>query len=241
MGIVTSKSPGSKMVICHNGKPITINSNAWPAHKAHEDLQGECSNFATTTICNQIWMVRNLDVSTYRNGDLIPEVTDPAAWASLTTGAWCYNYNNPEYGAIFGKLYNWYAVNDPRGLAPEGWHVPSFDEWETLINCLGGEFVAGGKMKQTGTTYWLSPNEGATNESGFTGLPAELRFPDGEFRPPMIFPFVGTNSSWWSTTEYNFNSMIYARHKSVDAFSAGIQNAVDDKRYGYSVRCIRIN
>jgi uncharacterized protein (TIGR02145 family) len=84
-------------------------------------------------------MRENLDVVTYRNGDIIPQVTDPSLWSSLTTGAWCYYNNDANNGGIYGKLYNWYAVNDPRGLAPEGWHVPTDEEWETLTNKLGGE------------------------------------------------------------------------------------------------------
>src|ERR1035437_4904310 len=126
----------------------------------------------SVTICTQSWMLKNLDVSTYRNGDLIPEVTDGSAWSALTAGAWCwYNNDSATNASTYGKLYNWYAVNDPRGLAPTGWHVPSDAEWTTLSTCLGGNAVAGGAMKETGTTHWTSPNTGATNSSGFTGLP----------------------------------------------------------------------
>src|SRR5450759_3473794 len=131
----------------------------------------------SVTICTQVWMLKNLDVSTYRNGDLIPKVTDPTAWSALTTGAWCWCSNDSATNAsTYGKLYNRYAVNDPRGLPPTGWHVPSDAEWNTLITCLGGDpFVAGGAMKETGTTHWQSPNTDATNSSGFTGLPGGLR------------------------------------------------------------------
>src|ERR1035437_8570614 len=125
----------------------------------------------SVTICTQVWMLKNLDVSTYRNGDLIPKVTTTTAWDALTTGAWRWCNNDPAMGVIYGKLYNWYVVNDPRGLAPTGWHVPSDAEWTTLSTCLGGYAVAGGAMKETGTTHWTSPNTGATNSSGFTGLP----------------------------------------------------------------------
>src|SRR5205085_6409714 len=134
-----------------------------------------------------------LSVSTYLNGDTIPSITDPTIWASLTTGAYCY-YNNDSttYAATYGKLYNWYAVNDPRGLAPLGWHIPSDAEWTTLENCLGGSSVAGGAMKETGITYWLSPNTSATNSSGFTGLPGGYRNPsDGSFY------LISSNGIWW--------------------------------------------
>ena len=144
--------------------------------------------YTSLTIGTQQWMDKNLDVATYRNGDLIPYVTDPTTWAALTTGAWCYYNNDPSNNGSYGKLYNWYAVNDPRGLAPVGWHVPTDIEFTTLTTALGGASVAGGKMKVTGTTTtWNSPNTGATNTSGWAGLPGGFRFSGGEFS------FIGTN------------------------------------------------
>ena len=107
------------------------------------DIDG--NTYQTVDICDQTWMKSNLNVSKYRNGDDIPQVTDATQWANLTTGAWCYFQNNTTNGTIYGKLYNWYAVNDPRGLAPNGWHIPSKDEWAVLRNCLGGENLAGGR------------------------------------------------------------------------------------------------
>ncbi|MFZ1783953.1 MAG: fibrobacter succinogenes major paralogous domain-containing protein [Ferruginibacter sp.] len=184
----------------------------------------------SVTICAQVWMLNNLEVTTYRNGDPIPQVTDPTAWAGLTTGAWCYYNNDPAMGAIYGKLYNWYAVDDPRGLAPAGWHVPtSYDEFITLVTCLGGEAVAGGKMKETGTTHWASPNTGATNSSGFTSLPGGLRF-NG------IFDNVGKIGFWWtsstsSPTSAFFHSMYY------DSPLAYRTN--EFMRVGFSVRCLK--
>jgi uncharacterized protein (TIGR02145 family) len=132
-------------------------------------------------IGKQVWMKRNLDVDHYRNGDPIPEVKDPDEWANLKIGAWCYYDNNPANGAIYGKLYNWYAVNDPRGLAPEGWHVSSDEEWKELTNFIGGEELAGGKMKEAGTEHWNNPNLGASNESAFSALPGGWRSIDGTF------------------------------------------------------------
>jgi uncharacterized protein (TIGR02145 family) len=101
----------------------------------------------TVTIGNQIWTSKNLDLATYRNGDLIPQVQDEEAWANLTTGAWCYYKNDTSNGIKYGKLYNWYAVHDSRGLAPKGFHIPTDAEWTTLINYLGGEIDAGTKLK----------------------------------------------------------------------------------------------
>jgi len=165
----------------------------------------DCTTTSTTTaipptpdsFCVTIpgWAITNLNVTTYANGDTIPEVQDPTAWAALTTGAWCSYDNNPANDLIYGKLYNWFAVNDPRGLAPTGYHVPSVTEFNTLITCLGGETIAGGKMKEAGLTHWASPNTGATNSSGFTGLPAGVRASLGAFGN------LGLSGSWWSSTE----------------------------------------
>jgi uncharacterized protein (TIGR02145 family) len=189
------------------------------------------ASIPSVTICTQVWMLKNLDVSTYRNGDLIPQVTDTIQWANLTTGAYCY-YNNDSatYAATYGKLYNWYAVNDPRGLAPTGWHVPSDAEWTTLITCLGGDAVAGGAMKETGTTHWTSPNTGATNSSGFTGLPGGGRNNDG------TFGLVVNAGYWWSSSE-NDTPDAWARYLYYN--DGDIDRTNYNKPYGFSVRCLR--
>ena len=228
----------SKIDVCHKGHTISINLNAWPVHQAHGDLLGECSAILTTTICDQTWMVRNLDVSTYRNGDPIPQVTDPAAWAALTTGAWCYYFNDPAYGPIYGKLYNWYAVTDPRGLAPIGWHVPTEPEWVTLVDCLGGEYIAGGKLKEIGTTHWFDPNIGATNETGFTALPGNIRQNTGDFSPSSNTPFLGIFGFWWTTSE-NPDVPGHGLDKYMIHDSESVQNGGDHKNTGCSVRCVR--
>jgi uncharacterized protein (TIGR02145 family) len=119
------------------------------------DIDGNSYNLVE--IDTQLWISKNLNVSKYRNGDEIPQVQDASEWAALTTGAWCYYENKEENGTTYGKLYNWYAVNDPRGLAPEGFHIPSDEEWNDLIENLGGENVAGGKMKEKGKVHWDEP------------------------------------------------------------------------------------
>jgi uncharacterized protein (TIGR02145 family) len=182
-------------------------------------------------IGTQQWMKENLDVATYRNGDIIPQVTDATAWAALTTGAWCYYNNNPNNGAIFAKLYNWYAVNDSRGLAPAGWHIPTDAEWTTLSTYLGGTTVAGGKMKTPGTTRWISPNTGATNESGFTGLPGGFRYNNGPFGN------AGYAGIWWSATQQDA-TYAWARQLPYDSGSLGRTN-FPNKNGGFSVRCIK--
>jgi uncharacterized protein (TIGR02145 family) len=183
----------------------------------------------TIVIGTQQWMRENLDVMTYRNGDVIPQVTDASAWAGLTTGAWCYYDNDPLKGAIYGKFYNWYAVNDPRGLAPQGWHIPTDAEWTTLSNLLGGSAAAGGKMKTTGTTIWTS-NTNATNESGFSGLPGGERNVDG------TFVNIGSNGGWWSATLYD-PTLAWYRH--LLSNYGNIIRLGNFKDHGYSVRCLR--
>jgi uncharacterized protein (TIGR02145 family) len=195
------------------------------------NMTGGTSPSGTVTICSQDWMTKNLDVATYRNGDPIPKVTDPTAWAALSTGAYCY-YNNDSAtnAAVYGKLYNWYAVNDSRGLAPAGWHIPSQAEWTLLETCLGGWEFAGGAMKETGTTHWVSPNTDATNSSGFTGLPGGVRSSNGSFN------FLGTHGYWWSSTESNAGIAWDRYLVNTDGVSYG---SVEDKKGGFSVRCIR--
>ena len=186
----------------------------------------------TVVIGTQQWMEKNLDVLTYRNGDVIPQVTDATAWAGLTTGAWCWYSNSADNGAIYGKLYNWYAVNDTRGLCPTGWHIPTDAEWTTLNNKLDGDgaLVAGGKMKTTGTTRWASPNTSATNESGYAGLPGGYRTSSGTFLD------VGNGGKWWSATEDNSTS---AGARTLDYGNGDLGRIASNKKGGFSVRCLR--
>ncbi len=137
------------------------------------------NTYKTITIGTQTWMAENLKTTKYRNGDPIPNVTDISEWYHLTTGAYCDYINTPGSDVTYGKLYNWHTVADSRNIAPTGWHVPSDAEWAILIEYLGGSDVAGGKLKETGTTHWYNPTTEATNESGFTGLP-------GGSAPPMV-------------------------------------------------------
>jgi len=187
-------------------------------------------NYPSVLIGAQYWMEKNLEVTTYRNGDPIPYVTDANAWAALTTGAWCYYNNDPANGSLYGKLYNWYAVNDPRGLAPTGWHVSTDDEWTTLSTTLGGDAVAGGKMKVAGTTRWTTPNTGADNSSGFAGLPGGIRDNNGTFSN------VGYNGYWWSSTG---EDATLAWYRFLFYNSGNILRWGFNKRHGFSVRCLR--
>lgn len=199
-----------------------------------ETIYGDELNFINTcpnvTIGTQIWTGCNLNVDTYKDGTPIPEVTDPTAWAGLTTGAWCWYDNSYGNGPIYGKLYNWYAVNDPRGLAPIGYHMPSDAEWTTLTTFLGGESVAGGKMKETGLTHWFTPNTGATNSSGFTALPGGDRSFDGSGSGLGYYGF------WWSSTEFD---TISAVDRSMSYNNDNVNRNYVNKTKGASVRLIK--
>lgn len=192
------------------------------------DIDGNV--YHTVTIGTQVWMVENLKTTKYRDGTSIPNVTDGAAWSSLTTGAYCDYANNPTNYAIYGKLYNWYAATNAHNIAPTGWHVPTDAEWSTLTTYLGGESVAGGKLKEIGTTHWASPNAEATNETGFTALPWGFRYSYG------TFTIVGNHGYWWSSTEdnatYAFNRYMY--------YSSGyVGKNYNKKAGGLYVRCVR--
>ena len=191
----------------------------------------------TTAIPNviigtQTWTLRNLDVAFYNNGDPIPEVQDPTAWAALTTGAWCSYDNNPANDAIYGKLYNWFAVKDiiHGGLVPVGYHLPTLTEWQTLKDYLGGSGIAGGPLKETGLIHWNSPNGGATNSSGFTALPGGFRFLNGAFSN------IGNLGYWWSSTESSTTSAWY---RTLNYLNTNVTTTVNNKADGFSVRCLK--
>lgn len=189
-------------------------------------------NLKTVKIGNQIWMKKNLNISFYQNGDTIPQAKSSVEWRKLNKqkiGAWCYYKWNPEYGEKFGKLYNWYAVNDPRGLAPEGFHIPNNNDWQSLINYLGGKSTAGGMLKDT-LYYWEYPNEGATNESSFSALPAGYCKPNGKFI------YLGMITYFWSKDE-NTDKTAHSYYVIYNRAEARNYHAFKSK--GFSVRCIK--
>ena len=189
------------------------------------------NNIASVAIGTQVWMGKNLNVNHYRNGDKIPQVKDPAKWAKLTTGAWCWYNNDPATGAVYGKLYNWYAIHDPRGLAPSGWHIPTDSEWYVVSSFLGENAKnAGGKMKETGSAHWLDPNVNATNSTGFTALGGGYRENIGQF---AYINFLGY---WWSSTESGTKLAVCRRLHSYGGF---MDRMSYEKQKGFSVRCIK--
>jgi uncharacterized protein (TIGR02145 family) len=176
-------------------------------------------------------MKKNLSVSTYRNGDPIPQVTNPDTWATLTTGAWCWYNNDSANYAVYGKLYNWYAVTDPRGLAPQGWHIPTDAEWTSIVDfCYWNSTNAGGPLKDTGTIYWLPPNTGATNASKFTALPAGQRDVNGTFQ------WVKYYGMFWSATLLNSG---YAWGRELFFSTNYVSRLAFEYKAGLSVRCVK--
>ena len=235
---ITSPAQGL-MIYCTDcgisGEPQYYDGTQW------KNLIGGTATTSTArvTIGTQVWATVNLDVTTYRDGTTIPQVTDPTQWSNLTTGAWCYYNNNSSSGTTYGKLYNWYAVagihdadpNTPnKVLAPTGWHLPTDAEWTTLTNTLGGTTVAGGKLKATGTSLWDTPNTDATNSSGFSGLPG------GSCNSSGTFGNIGIAGYWWSSSQGNISSawLRYLAWNFGDAVSFN-----GNKRHGFSVRCLR--
>ena len=192
------------------------------------------SNAQTVTIGNQVWMTKNLDVATFRNGDPIPEAKSNEEWEKAGENkqpAWCYYDNDPANGEKYGKLYNWYAVNDKRGLTPVGYHIPSDADWTKLTDFLGGEEVAGTKMKsKSGWGYNDGESDNGTNESGFSGLPGGWRNLYGSFSS------IGVYGEWWSSTKYGAN---HAYYRSLSSSQGHVSRYGSVKAEGCSVRCIK--
>lgn len=181
-------------------------------------------------IDSQTWTGCNANTKFYNNGDPIPYVDNSTTWSSLTTGAWCYYNNDSSNESTYGILYNWYAINDPRGIAPVGYHVPTDTEWTTLTTFLGGDSVAGGKMKETGVCHWTNPNIDATNTSLFTALPGGFRNSFGNYNN------ITNYGDWWSSTEVD-PSIAWSRnlfHGTGNAYRVS-----PDKKSGLSLRFIK--
>ena len=214
----------------YNGKSTAV-FNSSVTYGTLTDQDGNI--YKTVTIGTQTWMAENLRTTKYRDGSAISNVTNDIAWQILTTGAYC-NYNNTESVdtiATNGRLYNWYAATDSRNIAPTGWHVPTDAEWTTLITYLGGDSVAGGKMKEIGTTHWASPNTGATNESGFSAVPVGSRIGySGEFSS-LVY-----GDDYWSSTQSEASS---AWNCSLFSDYTYCRLWAYDKTFGSAVRLVK--
>ncbi|MCB9194219.1 MAG: fibrobacter succinogenes major paralogous domain-containing protein [Flavobacteriales bacterium] len=197
------------------------------------DIDGNV--YPIVQIGSQCWLAENLRTSRYRNGDQIPNVTNDSIWSSLSTGAWCFYENNGTYDAMYGKLYNWYVASDTRGVCPLGWHVPTDPEWSLLCDSLGGSNVAGGAMKTTGTIegssgLWHMPNAGATNSSGFSGVPNGYHYTAG------YFSGFGYYSGYWTTSEYSAG---VAWYRNLNYQVESVYQGYGNKKDGLCIRCLR--
>jgi uncharacterized protein (TIGR02145 family) len=200
------------------------------------------NNYPTFKINNQEWMQKNLDVSHFRNGDVIPQVQDDVAWFNAKTPAWCYYENKTANGVIFGKLYNHYAVEDPRGLAPAGWHIPTIAEYTKLLDFLGlsGTNFLGGSLKETGSSHWESPNEGATNISGFTALPGGIRqyTVDNNNNPVSAIFDVKGRAAWFWCSDF-IQADLYRAISMENSYNSNSHISFGAARMGLSIRCIK--
>jgi uncharacterized protein (TIGR02145 family) len=202
-----------------------------PSATSVTDIDGNV--YAIVTIGTQTWMKENLKVTHYRNGDPIPTGLSGAAWGATTSGAIAIYNNDAANNAVYGNLYNWYAAVDTRNIAPPGWHVPSEDERTTLFyGTPGGWDLSGGELKESGTTHWNAPNTGATNASGFTGLPAGNRMDTGDYLN------MGDGGYWWTTTDEGPGS---TDAEAMGLFTNNVYAAQisGSKLVGCSIRCIK--
>lgn len=223
------KEDNNNPVNLTNGKTTAV-FNAGKTYGTITDQDGNI--YKTITIGTQTWMAENLRTTKYRSGKVIPKVIDNSEWTSLTSGAYC-NYKNTESNdtiATYGRLYNWYSVNDSLNIAPKGWHVPTNTEWNILITYLGGESVSGGKLKENGTTHWPSPNTGADKDNDFTALPGGIRDTNG------LFLYANFNGFFWSSSEYD---VLYSMSWVMYNNDSSISNYGYTKNSGLSVRCVK--
>lgn len=208
-GMIISKAAACEAVTDYDGNTYNV-----------VDINGQC------------WIDENLKTTHYNDGTAIPNATNGATWAGLTTGARTYyNFDSTSYAPVYGALYNWYAVETEK-LCPLGWHVPTNAEWTELETYLGGESVAGGKLKEVGTAHWLSPNEGATDEVGFTALPGGYRQASDNFTSINL---VGL---WWTSTIYIYNN-VNSYIKAMSRNNTNVSLTWNTKNLGVSVRCLK--
>lgn len=194
------------------------------------DVEGNV--YPTIKIGQQEWLVENLKTTTYNDGTSIPHVPGNAEWASLSSAAYSWVDDDLANKDLYGALYNWYAV-DSKKLCPGGWSIPSSDSWKPLVNTEGGKLVAGGRMKDVGTTLWRAPNSGATNASGFSARPAGARDLTG------AFVYQGQYAFWWCSDLELLSLPADADFFEVSAGDAVAQSYQSELPTGYSVRCVR--
>lgn len=219
---------------CYSGVMTTIITDLVGISKNIKVEFADCTDpdgkhYKIVKIGDQTWMAENLRTTRLKDSTSIPLVTDDNSWKLLTTGAYCFYENNPAFNNDYGALYNWYAVNSGK-LAPKGWHIPSLDEWSTLVIYLGGPGTAGSKLKERGMTHWTSPNAEATNSTGFTALPGGYRYLEGQFVNMHTFGY------WWISTVYDATNAYFF---SVRKHSGIAETLMFNLQSGFSVRCLK--
>ena len=192
------------------------------------DIDGNVYN--TVSVGARVWLVESLKTTKFTDGTSIPVVTDNASWANLSTAATSDYNNTATNSAVYGKLYNWYAVAGSKKICPTGWHVPSDADWNDQMTALGGTSAAAGKMMEAGTLHWLSPNTSSTNSSGFTALGTGYRNYLGEFKDLKYF------GGFWSSTSIDAT---FASYKGMYSGEASMDNHEVNKKTGLSVRCVK--
>jgi uncharacterized protein (TIGR02145 family) len=190
----------------------------------------EGNSYKTVKIGTQTWMAENLKATRYNDGTSIPQIKGEEEWSDLTEGAYCW-YNNEEalYKDTFGALYNGYAIATGK-ICPVGWHIPAVEEMKGLRESLGDSLKAGGKLKEAGTVHWLAPNKGADNSSGFTALPAGVRYFEGTFSSVLSY------TSFWTVTKVAGDELWYAGLYYADA---ALILDHRNKKHGFSIRCLK--
>ncbi len=231
----TTPNTTSNPISCVDNPSINFTALGTPVGKFSDCIKDVDGNvYKTVTIGTQTWMSENLKVSKYNDGTTIPNITDNTQWQNDTTGTWSYYNNDTVNNSKYGKLYNWFAVsktsNGNKNVCPTGWHIPTDNEWTVLIDYLGGENVAGGKMKEVDTTSWNSPNTDASNTSLFSALPGGFRNDNGGYNS------FGSFGGWWSSSE---GSIYYAWYRSLFNFIGNATRGYYLKEGGLSVRCLR--
>jgi uncharacterized protein (TIGR02145 family) len=235
-GIFTSNLTGLTANTTYHVRAYAVNS-AGTAYgddkefKTDQIKDADGNSYTCVTIGTQTWLVENLKTTKFNNGNSIPLVTENDTWLALITPAYCNYDNDSNNSTVYGRLYNWYAVIDSRGICPVSWHVPSMSEWTTLIDFLGGVGVAGSKLKETGTTHWASPNADATNESGFTALPGGSR--------GAGFSDIRLHGLWWSSTNLEYSDT-WAYYIGLFNNNGQVHSSYSSPgSYGMSVRCVK--
>jgi uncharacterized protein (TIGR02145 family) len=247
----TSKSPLMNMADWMNDPRFAKN---YTSEVDHSDIHIEFAGDSTLTLLpdttstvkdvdgnvyhvkkygKQFWTLEDLKTTRFNDGSAIPLVTDNVSWPNLSSPAYCWYMNDPLYKIDYGALYNWFAVSSKK-LAPKGWHIPTMDEWNALISYLGGNAVAGGKMKETGTQHWKVPNEGATNSSGFRALPGGCRYK--ELWNGIYYYNMGFAANWWTSSEWN-NELAHFIQIRYDLVITELIQMY--KPYGFAVRCVK--